>query len=276
MAPSPKTIGCLFAVLALFGVLAGGQPAGTKSSLSDSDLEKAEARMTLENALRENMRLKNEAQMLQEKFAVMQAATARSTQSLALAIGEAEVFRRQAGELKLRLEALGVEGGSGATSKLEQRLLTAASDLRVAERDRAQLREALAGLTEAAKRFGQKATTPDAEAKRAFEEQLKDAARMLAVSSTSATQAVAVPGTLTDGKVISISDELALVVANIGSKQGVTAGMQFQVTRDNHIIGTVRVVDVREKIAGAVIESLSSQKDRIRVGDRVKIAVSLK
>ena len=68
MAPSPKTIGSLLAVLALFGVLAGGQPAGTKSSLSDLEIEKAETRMTLENALRENTRLKTEAQ---EKGAVV-------------------------------------------------------------------------------------------------------------------------------------------------------------------------------------------------------------
>jgi hypothetical protein len=274
MAFSPKTVGCLFAVLALFGGPAGGQPAGTKSSLSDLDLEKAEARMTLEKALVENTRLKDEVRQLQEKFTVTQANTARMTQSLALATGEAEVFRRQAGELKLRLEALGVEGGSGATSKLEQRLLTAASDLRVAERDRAQLREALSGLSEAAKRFSLKAATPDAEAKRAFDEQLKEALRMLAVSSPSAT--VAPPGTLTDGQVINLSDELALVIVNVGSRQGVTAGMSFQVTRENHIIGSVRVVDVREKISGAIVESLSSEKDRVRVGDRVKVAVSSK
>lgn len=276
MAPSPKTIGCLFSVLALFGVLAGGQPAGTKSSLSDSEIEKAEARMTLENALRENTRLKNEVQKLQEKFALIEASTARGTQGLAMAIAEAEVFRRTAGEYKLRLEAIGLEGGSTANSKLEQRLLTAASDLRVAERDRAQLREALTGLSEAAKRFSLKATTPDAEAKRAFDDQLKESIRMLAVTSTSATNAVAQPGTLTDGQVINISDELALVIINLGSRQNVSAGLTFQVTRDNHIIGTVRVVDVREKIAGAVIESLSSEKDRVKVGDRVKVAVTNK
>src|SRR3954470_12703850 len=116
--------------------------------------------MTLEKALMENTRLKNEVQSLQEKFAVTQATTARMTQSLALATGEAEVFRRQAGELKLRLEALGVEGGSGATSKLEQRLLTAVNDLRHAEQDRGKLRESLLALTESADRFARKATTP--------------------------------------------------------------------------------------------------------------------
>lgn len=275
MAPSPKTIG-LFVVIALFGALAGGQPAGTRSSLSDTDIEKAEARMTLEKALMENTRLRDEVQKLQEKQTVMEAAARRNTQGLALALAEAEVNRRATGEYKLRLEAIGIEGGTGATSKIEQRLLTAASDLRVAERDRTHLREALTGLSEAAKRFSLKATTPDAEAKKAFDEQLKEAARMLAVTSTSATSAVAPSGTLTDGQVVNISDELALVIVNVGSRQSVAAGMSFQVTRDNHIIGSVRVVDVREKIAGCVIESLASEKDRVRVGDRVKVAVNSK
>ncbi len=48
--------------------------------------------------------------------------------------------------------------------------------------------------------------------------------------------------------------------------------MPFQVLRDNHIIGSVRVVEVREKIAGAIIENLSSEKDHIKVGDHLKIA----
>jgi chromosome segregation ATPase len=226
--------------------------------------------MTLEKVLAENERLRNEAQGLQEKFTVIEAATARMTQSLALATGEAEVFRRQAGELKLRLEALGVEGGSGATSKVEQRLLTAASDLRLAEADRAQAREALNGLAEAAKRFEQKAAAPDAEAKRNLDAALRKAAEVL---GSDAPKAAPVVGTLSEGTVINISDELALVIANLGSRQGVTAGMPFQVLRDNHIIGTVRVVDVREKVAGAIIENLSSEKDRIKVGDRLKVAV---
>jgi hypothetical protein len=269
MAFSPKTIGRLFAVLALLGAPAGGQTAGTKSSLSDLDIEKAEARMTLENVLAENKRLKNEVQQLQEKYMLRDATTARSTESLALATGEAEIFRRRAGELTLHLEALGVEGGAGATSKLEQRLLTAASDLRVSERERTQLRDTLAGLSEAATRFEQKPS--DADAKSALQAQLRKAGELLGSGKAASPSATA--ATLSDGMVINISDELALVVANIGSRHGVTAGMPFQVIRDNHLIGTVRVVDVREKVAGAIVENLSSEKDRVKVGDRLKVAV---
>jgi len=263
--------GKMLAVCALFGALAGGLNAGPRSSLSDLDIETAEARLTLEKVLAENTRLKEEVRVLEEKLALGQATAARMTESLALAAGESEVFRRQAGELKLRLEALGIEGGSSATSKVEQRFITALNDLRQADQDRAKLREALAGLSVSAASFA-KAKAPDADLRKALDQQIRRANEALGDSSPKAANATASAATLTDAMVISISDELALVVANIGTKQGVAAGMPFQVLRENHLIGTIRVVDVRERIAGAIVENLSSEKDRIKVGDRVKIA----
>jgi hypothetical protein len=58
---------------------------------------------------------------------------------------------------------------------------------------------------------------------------------------------------------------------NIGTQQGVKLGMPFQVIRGDHIVGSVRVVEVRQKIAGAVIQDLTTDKDRIKVGDRLKV-----
>ena len=46
--------------------------------------------------------------------------------------------------------------------------------------------------------------------------------------------------------------------------------MPFQVWRGDDRIGLVRVVDVREKIAGAVIQDLDS-KEKIKVGDRLRV-----
>jgi len=71
--------------------------------------------------------------------------------------------------------------------------------------------------------------------------------------------------------VVSIKEELSLVVANVGNRQGVRVGMPFKVVRDDRVIGTVRVVDVREKICGAVIQSLDSEKTKIKVGDRLMV-----
>jgi hypothetical protein len=259
----------VFVVVLLFGALAGGLTAGPRRSLSDLDIETAEARLTLDRVLAENARLKEETQRLQEKLTIAEASGSRMTESLALANSEAEVFRRRSGELKLRLEALGVEGGTGAANKLEQRLLAATSDWRLAEQERTKFLETLKALLESVQRFASKAISPDTEARILLEAQVRKTQEVLASSNQ-------VPGavnaTLADGQVINFSEELALVVANIGSKQGVITGMPFQVFRDNRLVGTIRVVDVREKIAGAVIENLSSEKERIQIGDRVKVA----
>ena len=58
---------------------------------------------------------------------------------------------------------------------------------------------------------------------------------------------------------------------NIGDKQGVKIGMPLQVMRGDQIDRTVRVVDVRQKIGGAVIQEMNSEKDQIKVGDHLKV-----
>jgi hypothetical protein len=258
--------------LLLSGALAGGLSAAPKRSLSESDLEAVEVRSILERALTENERLEEDVALLQEKLTVAETTAKRLTESVAVAHAEAEVFRRQSGEQKLKLEALGIAGGSGNPSKVEQRLLTAVNDLRHGETERKKLTEALIALTEAAMNFTRVATTKEPDARAALETQVLQATALLGDASPNAVELPATPATLTDGMIISLKDELALVVANVGTKQGVAVGMPFQVLRGSKVIGTVRVVDARERIAGAIIQNLSSEKEKIKVGDRLKIA----
>ena len=189
-----------------------------------------------------------------------------------MANNDADIFRHQLAETKLRLEALGLSAASGNTGKLEERLLEAVKSYTHAEEERKKLAEALAGLCEAAAGFAKKATASEPDSRLALEVRIRLANELLGLAPSSAVAAGEVPATLTDGMVISIKEELGLVVANIGVKQGVAVGMPFQVLRDDHLIGTVRVVDVRERIAGAIIQDLSSTKDKIKVGDRLKVA----
>ena len=56
-----------------------------------------------------------------------------------------------------------------------------------------------------------------------------------------------------------MKEEWSLVVGNLGEKQGVKIGMPLRVVRAG-TIATLRVVDVREKICGAVIQELDSEK----------------
>lgn len=249
---------------ALFTVLAGGLAAEPIRSLSDSEIEYAESRMALDKAIEEN-------QQLREKLIVAEAAAARMTQSLAVANSEAEIFRRQAGELMLRFEALGADAAGGNANQLEQRLLSAVRDLRVAEEERKELSAALASLQSATSEFARKVPNADPTARLTLEAAMRQAAEAMGQGAPASIEAMAAAPTLTEGMVISIKDELALVVANIGAKHGVKVGMPFQVLRQDNLVATVRVVDVRDRIAGAVIQNLSSDRSKIQVGDRLKV-----
>jgi hypothetical protein len=256
----------------LSGALAGGLSAAPKSSLPNLDSETDELRSTVGALVERNDKQSEEIAQLKEKLAVADANGKRLTEAIAEANAEAEVFRRQTGELKLKLEALGVAAGSGNTSKLEQRLLTAVNNLRHSEDERKKLIEALIGLVEASMNYQKLADKPTPEAKKAVEHQIAIANQVLGTASGNAVEAPAIPATLTDGLVIDTKDDLSLIVANIGTQNGVAVGMPFQVIRGDHIVGLVRVVDARERIAGAIIQNLSSEKEKIKVGDRLKVA----
>lgn len=238
--------------------------AQAKGSLSDLDIEYSELRMTLEKVIGENKQLRDALAETGKTLADMR-------KNFAATSSEGEIFKRQAMELKLRIEALGLETAGGNQAKLEQRLLTAVSDLRVMADEKKRLSEALVRLSEASSLFAKTASAADAETRLALETEIRNANAALGMTSPNALEAMPVPATISDGLAISVKDDLALVVINLGSQQGVKIGMPFQVIRGDRLIGSVRVVDVREKISGAVIQNLSSEKDRIKVGDRLKV-----
>ena len=76
---------------------------------------------------------------------------------------------------------------------------------------------------------------------------------------------------LMDGSVISVKEEWSLVVGNIGEQQGGKFRMPLRVMRNDKVIATLRVVDVRQKICGAVIQEMDSKKEQIKVGDRLQV-----
>jgi len=252
----------LVAGLGLFTVARSGAPA--KGSLSELDIENSELRVTLEKVLAENKQLSDALADTQKTLVDMR-------KNLATTTAEREIFQRQFGELKLRIDALGLEGGGNNTDKLQQRLLSLVNDLRMMAEEKKQLSEAIIRLSEAASLYAKTAKEANPETRLTLETEIRNANLILGMNSQAAVEATALPATISDGSVISVKDDLALVVMNLGMKHGVKIGMPFQVIRGSKIIGSVRVVDVREKIAGAYIQNLSSEKDRIKVGDHLKV-----
>jgi hypothetical protein len=186
------------------------------------------------------------------------------TGSLAASNVEAEVFRRKYSGLQLRMEALGLEGANKDRAKLEQRLLTAVSDLRLMQEEREKYRDQVLGLSEAIIHLLKTSTGGDAVARMEVEAQLRSAGELATKAQTASEET----GTLMDGRVVSVKDEWSLVVGNIGEKQGVKMGMPMRVMRGDDLIATLRVVDVRQRICGAVVQEMGSEK--IKVGDRLQ------
>lgn len=211
---------------------------------------------------------------LRRQVSTQKEAVQTLTESLAASNAEAELFRRKYSELQLRMEALGLEAADKDRAKLEQRLLAAVSDLQLAEKERAQYREQMLRLTEAMLHLLKTSTGGDAKARAALEAEVR---RTNALVSAPETPATAAPS-LMDGSVVSVKDEWSLVVGNLGEQQGVKLGMPLRVTRGGRTIAILRVVDVRQKICGAVIQEMDSEKEKIKVGDRLQAdaRVSLK
>ena len=97
---------------------------------------------------------------------------------------------------------------------------------------------------------------------------------MAQATAALATNGVAaIAPTLESGQVLSFNSELKVAVLNLGEAQGVRLGMPFVVVRGDRIIAHVKVVEVRQKISGAVIERLE-HGIVIQSGDRVRLTKS--
>jgi hypothetical protein len=272
----PSTISYrLTTVLAVGSVCsAGGLAAQGNSSLSESKVESTEKAVTTsrDGEVAQNANLRRQISIAQESLKML-------TSSLAESNAEAEVFRRKYSDLQLRMEALGLASADQDRSKLEQRLLAAVSDLQLAEKERDEYRDQMLRLNEALLRYLKTAQGADPQARMELEAQLRRT-NELVTKSSSATPPSAEPGLL-DASVISLKEEWSFVVGNVGEKQGVKIGMPLRVMRDDRKIATVRIVDVRQKICGAVIQEMDSAKEKIKVGDRLEVdaykeSVSLK
>ena len=242
-------------------MLASAARAQTDSSLSESKIEIAPQAATPES-------LVEQSEQLRRQLAIAQETVKALTSSLAESNAEAEELRRKYSDLELRMEALGLVSASKDRAKLEQRLLSAVSDLQLAQKERHEYRDQMLRLNEAMLRYLQTSQGGDAQARMDVETELRSI-NELVTRSTNGPDAP--QPSLMDGSVISVKDEWSFVVGNLGEKQGVKIGMPMRVIRNDRKIATLRVVDVRQKICGAVIQEMDSEKEKIRVGDRLQV-----
>ena len=237
--------------------VAGGSPAASVNSQP----ARLPSEVTATGLLQQNGDLQRQLSIAQESLKAL-------TSSLAESNAEAELFRRKYSDLQLQMEALGLASMNKDRAKLEQRLLAAVSDLQLARKERDEYRDQMLRLDEAMLCYLKTSQSPDAKARMDVETQVRSIDKLV----TKSTNAPDLPEpSLMDGSVISVKDEWSFVVGNLGEKQGVKIGMPMRVTRGDKRIATLRVIDVRQRICGAVIQEMDSKKDRIKVGDRLQV-----
>lgn len=211
----------------------------------------------------------DDPQGLQERFVLQQETIKSLTDSLAVSNSEAEIFKREAADLRLKMETLGIAEISEPGS-LQEKLLAAVRDLRVAKKELDALRQQIVTLSDASLTLANASEDSRPQARAELERELRAASELLGAAS-GAEETDAVVSSLTDGMVVDTKPELSLVVANLGERQGVKIGMPFMVLREGKPIASVRVVDVRDRISGAVVNELSDAMNSVRVGDRLRI-----
>jgi hypothetical protein len=237
--------------------VAGGSPAAS----ANSQPTQLPSEVTATGLLQQNGDLQRQLSIAQESLKAL-------TSSLAESNAEAELFRRKYSDLQLQMEALGLASANKDRAKLEQRLLAAVSDLQLAQKERDEYRDQMLRLDEAVLCYLKTSQSADAKARMDVETQLRSIDKLV----TKSTNAPDLPEpSLMDGSVISVKDEWSFVVGNLGEKQGVKIGMPMRVMRGDKRIATLRVIDVRQRICGAVIQEMDSKKDRIKVGDRLQV-----
>lgn len=240
----------------LIAVLVGGLCGQVRGQES---LELLELRTTLEVA----------AAKIQELEAQLSSTKSRSealAQSAAAANEEAAEFQDRYERLRGLLEGLGIAALENATDEMQNRLLAALGDLRLAEQQRLLLSDSLMKLAESSIQFAGTVTTPDEAAAAQLNQSLLEAEKVLQFAPRRVDESA--PQDLTDVRVVSMKPDLGIAVIGVGSRDGVKPGMPFQIFREDKPIAKVLVTDVRATVSGAVVQELASASDPIQVGDR--------
>lgn len=75
-------------------------------------------------------------------------------------------------------------------------------------------------------------------------------------------------GNANELKVLEVNRDMMAAVVSGGLRAGMKVGMNFSVIRDNETLAVIRLIDVRDNIAGGLIEKV--EKDRFPIaGDRL-------
>lgn len=184
------------------------------------------------------------------------------TENLAVARTESELFHKKWSEAQLRAQTLGVDFADSNASKTQRQLDESVRALYLADAERQRLVAQVQRLIEALQKPG------DVAGELARTKALIEAADRSLSGRTTNSQA---QGGLGAAIVLDVNPGLRLVVLNIGQLQGARMGMPMVVIRGEHVVAELKVVEVRQRICGALIERVK-EGVTLKTGDVASVA----
>ena len=230
-------------------------PAATTTTAGD------ELRFLVEKLTTDNQRLKTDLEQRETIIRLL-------TENLAIARTESELFQKKWSEAQLRAQTLGVNFADDSATQAQRQLVESVRALYVAEAERQRLVEQLQRLLQAVEKQGDVAgELARTKALLATEQSASDATGKGSAGNKQAE------GALESATVLDVNANLRVVVLNVGLLQGARVGMPLVVLHGDRVVAELKVVEVRQRICGALIEHVE-KKVTLKAGDKARVTKS--
>ncbi len=227
-------------------------PATTTTTAGD------ELRFLVEKLTTDNQRLKTDLEQRETIIRLL-------TENLAIARTESELFQKKWSEAQLRAQTLGVNFADDSVTHAKRQLVESVRALYLAESERQQLIEQLQKLLQAVEK------QEDIAGELARTKALLEATKQSTAEGSAADRTA--EGALESATVLDVNANLRLVVLNVGLLQGARVGMPLVVLHGDRVVAELKVVEVRQRICGALIEHVE-KKVTLKAGDKARVTKS--
>jgi hypothetical protein len=250
-APGTRTRVCTVCLFFVAAGLLAAEEAQPPAAAAD------ELRVVVSALTSDNQRLKTELEQRETIIRLL-------TENLAIARTESELFQKKWSDAQLRAQTLGINFVDETATQAQRQLIESVRALYLAEAERQRLIEQLQRLLDAIQKQG------DVSGELARTKALLGTTEQAASGKTGK----AAEGTLDSAVVLDANPDLRLMVLNIGLLQGARVGMPLVVLRSDRVVAELRIVEVRKRICGALIER-TEKKVTLRTGDVARVTKSL-
>jgi hypothetical protein len=196
----------------------------------------------------------------------LEAAPVPRTDELLMAQAEAQAYRAAWLDLQHRDEVLGVATLSNDVRDSHEQVARLSGELIRAERFAKEITEQMNRVIVAAANWAGESLPAKKAVARAEFESAKRGWSELEKRNLPRPMASG----LSDAQVVAVDREQQSLVLNLGLRQGAKEGMPFRILRGDKVLGSCRLLEVRELVSAGLPEELAEGL-QIQVGDRVAV-----